>query len=183
MIDIFYKVISKFYDYLLLVYWKIRLVHIGTKSRIKSDVKIIGNAKRVTIGENFKIWHRCFLSVTSGTISIGDNGHLGVDVYINATKGNVIIGDFVAIGPKTQIYSYSDTYDIGKMIGESHKVADVKVGNNIFIGSGSIILPGVVINDGAIVAAGSVVNRDVPPYTIVGGIPAKVIKKRLRCEK
>jgi len=178
MLDIIHKIISKLGDYFLLAYWKIRLSNIGKRSRVKSGVKIIGNAKRVTIGKSFKIWHRCFLAVGGGTISFGDNGHLGVDVYLNASKGNITIGNYVAIAPRTQIYSYSDTYEAGKMIGDVHKVADVIIKDNVFIGSGSIILPGVIINEGAIVAAGSVVNSDVPLYTIVGGAPAEIIKKR-----
>lgn len=54
----------------------------------------------------------------------------------------------------------------------------VKIGNDVWIGTGSQILLGVTIGDGAIIGAGSVVTKDVPPYSVVGGIPAKVIKKR-----
>ena len=50
------------------------------------------------------------------------------------------------------------------------------IGNNVWIGSRAVVLPGVTIGDGAIVAAGAVVNRDVPANTIVGGVPARVIK-------
>jgi len=55
----------------------------------------------------------------------------------------------------------------------------VEIGNDVWIGAGAIILDGVKIGDGAIVAAGAVVAKDVPPYTIVGGVPAREIKKRL----
>lgn len=60
----------------------------------------------------------------------------------------------------------------------SKQVADVTIGNDVWIASNVIILPGVNISDGAIVAAGSVVNKDVPPYSIVAGVPAKVKKYR-----
>lgn len=52
------------------------------------------------------------------------------------------------------------------------------IGNDVWIGTGAIVLNGVNIGDGAVVAAGAVVTKDVPPYTIVGGVPAKVIRKR-----
>ena len=151
---------------------------IGKGSRIKRGVKIEGSAKRIKLGEHFNIWHRCFIAVGTGKINFGNNGHLGVDVYINASRGNVNIGDYVAIAPKTQIYSYSDYYAEGKKIGKVHKIADVNIKNNVLIGAGAVILPGVTINEGAIVAAGAVITKDVPPFIIVGGVPAQEISKR-----
>ena len=176
--DIVSKIKEKFLDYLFLPYWKIKLNHLGNSSIIKRGVLVIGTGKRLSVGNNFKIWHRCLLTTGIGRIIIGNNGHLGVDVYINATKGNVIIGDNVAIAPKTQIFSYSDDYEPQQIIGEYHKVGDVNIGDNVLIGSGSIILPGITINNGAIIGAGSVVTKDVPSNTIVAGVPAIKIKMR-----
>ncbi len=55
---------------------------------------------------------------------------------------------------------------------------DVSIGNDVWIGAKSVILPGVTIGDGAVIAAGSIVNKDVAPYSIVAGVPAKFIKTR-----
>lgn len=68
--------------------------------------------------------------------------------------------------------------DIVKMFEESQNKGDVIVGNDVWIGFESIIMPGVKIGDGAIIGAKSVVTKDVEPYTVVAGNPAKVIKKR-----
>ena len=55
--------------------------------------------------------------------------------------------------------------------------APIKIGNNVWIGSNATVLPGVTIDEWSVVAAGAVVSKDVPPYTVVGGVPAKVLKK------
>lgn len=57
-------------------------------------------------------------------------------------------------------------------------VGDISIGDNVFIGAKALILPGVRIADGAVVGAGAVISKDVPPWTVVGGNPAKFIKKR-----
>lgn len=178
LLDILPKIKERLLDYLFMLYWKIRLGRIGKNSRIKRGVKIIGNAQRIKIGNNFKIWHRCFICIGDGNISFGNNGLLGVDVYINASKGNISIGNNVAIAPKVQIFSISHHYESGKNTTECYKISDVVIEDNVLIGAGVIILPGVKIGTGAIVAAGSVVNKNVPSMHIVGGIPARLIKRR-----
>jgi len=113
-----------------------------------------------------------------GGVSLGDYGHLGVDVYLNASEGCIRIGNYFAIGPKSQIYSCSNEYQPGKLIIECHKVADVTIEDDVWIGAGVVILPGVTISKGAVVGANAVVTKNVAPYTIVAGVPAKEIGRR-----
>lgn len=163
---------------LLLLWWKIRFKHFGIGSFIFGGVTVTA-PKRVSIGKYATIYHRCFIAVGSeGEVNIGDYGHLGVDVYINAIEGRIRIGNYVAIGPKSQIYSYSNDYQPGKLIVECHKVANVTIEDDVWIGAGVVILPGVTISKGAVIGASSVVNKDVAPYSIMAGVPAREIGRR-----
>ncbi len=114
-------------------------------------------------------------------ISIGDHVFLNHNVYLGS-RGNatITIGNYVMIGPNAQIYTgmhgYSNT-DI-PMIMQKHTYKSVVIGDDVWIGSNAIILPGVTIHKGVIVGAGAVVTKDVAPYAIVGGVPAKIIRYR-----
>lgn len=110
----------------------------------------------------------------------GVNITVGKNVFINSCckfqdQAGIEIGDNVLIGHSVIIATLNHDFDIENR--SSMTAKKVKIGNNVWIGSGSIILPGVTINDGAIIGAGSVVTRDVPENVIVAGNPAKVIKR------
>jgi len=175
--DFFWKVKEKLCDYKRLLYWKIIIGKIGKGSFIKDGLRIIGNPKRVKIGNNFKIWQNCYLSVKNGEIIFGDNGLLGIGSVIIASVGKVIIGNNVAIAPHVKIFSYSHYYDTGKNVNECYNIADVIIEDNVLIGAGAIILPGVTIGKGSVVAAGAVVIKSVDENSIIGGIPAKYLTK------
>lgn len=98
------------------------------------------------------------------------------------------IGDYVCIGAETIILMggnnthrldwFSDYPFLDKIVEEYQTKGDTIIADGVWIGMRSIILPGVKIGEGAVIATGSVVTKDVEPYTIVGGNPAKAIKKR-----
>ena len=110
----------------------------------------------------------------------GKNLKIGKRVFINAgckfqDQGGIIIGDDVLIGHNCVIATLNHSMDPerrGDMI-----PASVKIGDKVWIGANVTILQGVTIGEGAIIAAGAVVNKDVSPRTVVGGIPAKILKK------
>jgi acetyltransferase-like isoleucine patch superfamily enzyme len=110
----------------------------------------------------------------------GKNIHVGKNVFINSgchfqDQGGIIIGDGVLIGHNVALATLN--HDIDPRKRSNIHPAPIVIGNNVWIGANATVVPGVTIGDGAIIAAGAVVTRDVPPNVIVGGVPAKIIKK------
>ncbi len=135
-----------------------------------------------------------------GTISIGEKTELLYGVTLMTYGGNIIIGKNCSINPYTVLYGHGNL-TIGDnvliaghtlIIPSNHIFSDTEkpintqgetrlgiiIEDDVWIGSGCRILDGVTIGKGAVVAAGAVVNKNVNPYTVVGGVPAKLIKNR-----
>ncbi|CAH2354251.1 putative acetyltransferase [[Candida] railenensis] len=86
-------------------------------------------------------------------------------------------GDGVLVGPNVTFTTATHPVDPQQRLDGVEMAYPITVGDNVWFGSNAVILAGVTIGDGAVVAAGAVVNKDVPAYTVVGGVPAKVLKK------
>jgi acetyltransferase-like isoleucine patch superfamily enzyme len=112
-------------------------------------------------------------------VSIGDRTAInrGCRLYSSymVKDAEIIIGNHVALGP--QVTFFTAGHDHGT-IDLKDTAATIKVGDHVWIGGGSFILHGVTIGDGAVVGAGSTVTRDVPPWSIAVGNPAKVVGRR-----
>ena len=109
----------------------------------------------------------------------GKNIHIGKNVFFNMgckfqDQGGIFIGDGALIGHNVMLATLNHAQspsDRASMI-----PAPIHIGKNVWIGANATVLPGVTIGDGAIVAAGAVVAKDVPENTIVGGVPARIIR-------
>lgn len=116
-------------------------------------------------------------------------------ISYNCTINNCEIGKFCSIAKGVKIglgkhpvnfistspIFYSPKNPLRKIFSKTAKFQEnehVKIGNDVWIGANVIILDGITVGNGAIIGANSVVNKDVPPFSIVGGVPAKLIKKR-----
>ena len=109
----------------------------------------------------------------------GKNIRIGKRVFINSgckfqDQGGITIGDDVLVGHNCVIATLNHLMDPDRRA--DMVPAPVKIGDKVWIGANVTILQGVTIGEGAVIAAGAVVNKDVPPRTVVGGLPAKVIK-------
>ena len=112
--------------------------------------------------------------------NFGQHICIGKNVFINhgcsfLDLGGITIEDDVLIGPKVNLITENHPIDPSNR--KSLDLAKIVIKKNAWIGAGAIILPGVTVGENAVVAAGAVVTKDVPANTIVGGVPATLIKK------
>jgi acetyltransferase-like isoleucine patch superfamily enzyme len=130
------------------------------------------------IGSNCLLDYKTYYRYPS-RISLGNNVTINRDCALYAAymvEGvEIRIGNNVALSPHVRIFTASHDYT---SLGLPDTAASVTIGDYAWIGGGAIILPGVTIGEGAVVGAGSVVSKDVPPYSVVVGNPARVIKQR-----
>jgi len=135
---------------------------------------------KITIGEKTRISSFVKIKVSSGLIKIGKNCTINSFCFIDAERGGLEIGDNVLIGPGVGIhgsnYKYSDKNR--PIIEQGIESKGIKIEDDVWIGSNSTILDGVTIGKGSVIGAGSVVTRDIPPYSVAFGVPAKVVEER-----
>jgi acetyltransferase-like isoleucine patch superfamily enzyme len=136
---------------------------------------------RLELGEHCRLGRDCFFeTVGEGRITLGEEvivnaGCFMVSYAAIRIGANTLIGEYVSIRDANH-----GTAPDRLIRMQEHSSAPIVIGEDVWIGRGAMVLGGVTIGDGAVVAANSVVTKDVPPMTIVGGIPAKPIKERGR---
>lgn len=109
----------------------------------------------------------------------GKNIAIGRNVFINSgchfqDQGGIAIGDGALIGHNVVLATVNHALEPEKR--RRNRYVPIRIGENVWIGSNATILPGVTLGDWAVVAAGAVVTKDVPPMTVVGGVPARVLR-------
>lgn len=134
--------------------------------------EIMGRLIGKQIDENFRLFPPFYTD-------FGKNIHIGRNVFINSgchfqDQGGIEIGDGAFIGHNVVLATIN--HDLFPENKRKNHYAPIKIGKNVWIGSNATILPNVSIGEWAVVAAGAVVTKDVPPFTVVGGVPAKAIR-------
>lgn len=130
-------------------------LELGESCRFGREVFLDTNGGRIALGRHVRINTGCVL-VSYASISIGDDCLIGEYVSIRDANHGTAAGQAMRLQP--------------------HACAPIVIGHNVWIGRGAVVLKGVCIGDGAVVAANSVVTHDVAPRTLVGGVPARLIK-------
>ena len=150
---------------------------------------VLAGRQFVTIGRHNNFGHNVMISAWEDNcsdkkphIKIGNDCDFGYFNHITCcnkiTIGNgVLTGMYVIISDNNHGYISYDERDVRPVDRPLSSKGEIVIGNNVWIGDKAAILSGVHVGDGAVIAANAVVTKDVPAYTVVGGIPAKVIKK------
>jgi len=147
--------------------------------------KILTHGRDLHLGAGLRIW-------APDRVILGNHVYIGKGVHIEA---NCQIGNYCLIANRVSIIGRHD-HDFSavgfpiryapwigsKLVRSRYLTEKAVIEDDVWVGFGSIILTGVTIGRGSVVAAGSVISRDIPPYSIAGGVPARVIRKRFSDE-
>jgi|CXWL01.1.fsa_nt_gi acetyltransferase-like isoleucine patch superfamily enzyme len=155
--------------------------------RVQTKIKVLASGKVLTHGDNLHIGARTRIWAPK-QVTVGDNVYIGKDVLIEA---NCEIGDYCLVANRVAIVGRHD-HDFSAIgfpvrfapwVGSDrfpnpYSEEKAVIESDVWLGYGAIVLTGMTIGRGSIIAAGSVVTKDIPPYSIAAGVPAKVIGQR-----
>lgn len=143
--------------------WWLRRLFLGTRMTLGKNV-MIDEGVRFDRPEN---------------VQVGSNAFIGRGSFVHG-GGGVSIGNDVLIGPGVKIWTTDHRFDSRAlpMRQQGHDFGPVSIGDDVWLGANAVVLKDVTIGEGAVVAAGSVVTKDVPPYAVVAGVPARQIGVR-----
>lgn len=166
LINFFYRIKGLNADSSAVIFFNAKLLRFLNNIKISKNVIIKSNAQICSCNKSAKI-------------HIGQNTTIGYHTFIYSSE-EILIGRDCMIAPFVYIVDSSHgTKPNSTMNTQPNKTSPIIIEDDVWIGAKSIILPGVKIGKGSIIAAGSVVNSNVPEYSLYGGVPAKFIKKRL----
>lgn len=135
--------------------------------------------KKLIIGKSSEIGNSTII-VHPENVKIGNNTYINGGMIIAGENSKIIIGDNCLISYNVHIrttsHNYIDKNILIRLQGNFEK--DIIIKNDVWIGYGAIIKSGITLNEGCVIGAGAVVTKDVEPYAVVGGVPARIIKFR-----
>lgn len=143
-------------------------------------VVMVGERGELSLGQMNILYSAATIRIDQGWMKTGTEVSFGPGCHIYEPRAGLTIGDYCLIGGGVLICGVNHGRAVCgiPMRRQPAEAAPIVIENDVWVGMGAIILPGVTIGEGAIVAAGAVVASDVPPGTIAGGVPARPIKSR-----
>jgi galactoside O-acetyltransferase len=161
------------------------LAAVGRGVRISRHALLL-SPERITLGDHARIDAFCVLSAAEAGLVIGRYVHLGAFVSVLGREA-VTIGDFATLSPRSTVFSSVDDFSGATMVGPTlpdglRGVVDapVVIDRHAVLCAGAVVLPGVTVGESACVGALSLVKTSVEPFTVVAGVPARVIGVRAR---
>jgi len=173
---------------------------IGRDTSIRRSARI-RNSERIELGDGVEIEDNAVLDCSSrASLSIGDHSHIHTHAILMTYGGQISLGSYCTVNPFCILYGHGGI-KIGNevriathtvMVASNHVYDDpnrsirsqgvtgrgIVVEDDVWVGAGVSVLDGVTIGRGSVVGAGAVVTTDVPPYSVVGGVPARILKWR-----
>ncbi|WP_298967620.1 acyltransferase [uncultured Methylobacterium sp.] len=140
---------------------------VSPEAHVYTEIFSIGNYSSVAAG-----------AIVRGRVIIGDNSSINAAAHV---AGDIVIGSHVMIGGMVSIYGFNHGHarlDVPMNL-QGHTTQGIAIEDDVWIGANAVIVDGVRIGAHSIVAGGAVVTKDVPPYSVVGGNPARIVKDRL----
>ena len=159
--------------------WRWRGASLGSKTRIGSRCVIVRPWALVT-GARCQLELEAYVKVTDddARIEMGDEVFLGRGVELDISH-RLTIGSHVLIAPGCFITDHTHRHALGTTIdSQGCEAGPVHIGDDAWLGANAVVLAGVTIGNGAIIGSGAVVTRDVEPFTIVVGVPARLVGRR-----
>lgn len=154
-----------------------------------SSVEYAHGLSNVSVGKNTAFLPHLFLTTWGkGEIVIGDGCSFGAYCHLSASNGihignHLLTGKWVSIVDNDHGKTDPKALSTPPILRELFSKGPIRIGDNVWIGDKVTFLSGVTIGDGAVIATNAVVTKDVLPYTVVGGIPARVIKQNTRTDE
>ena len=159
-------------------------IHLGKNVYLDQGCYLHACPQGITIGHNTLVMHGSILHVYNfrnlphAFIRIGRDSLIG-EYNVLRGQGGITIGDRVYTSPLVQLLAVNHVYDdpARPMVEQGITAEGITIEDDVWIGAGAIITDGVHVGKGAVIAAGAVVTKNVPAHTVVGGVPARVIKQ------
>ena len=145
----------------------------------------LAGCRNMRIGNSVRLGRGCFVTASDGELVLHNSVALSPNVHVGADAGRIEIGAHTAVGPGTVIRAANHCIarqDV-PIMHQGHVPGQIVIEEDVWIGANCVITPDVRIGRGAVVGAGAVVTRNVAPFSIVGGVPAKLIGMRGQGDK
>ncbi len=134
----------------------------------------------ITFGASTVVKPYVVITTQTGRIAFGRQCAISSFTHISGGSEGIVAGDYVRMGPNVTIVGGSHNFSRRDLliVEQGSHSGRVTIGDDVLVGAGAIILPGITVGEGAVIGAGSVVKEDVPAYAVVAGVPARVIGQR-----